>query len=124
MSKISTCFVLIVLLALVAGLSACSNKSAQEEMVVCGGCGAEIDKKDAKIVGNQLMCSVCAAKLEDHGEAESQPEQGTPVVCSVCGMKMAADQMTQVEERWVCSHCLPSVQEGSAQQPHGEGHDH
>jgi formylmethanofuran dehydrogenase subunit E len=120
LKKVAKIMLLAVLLGAIVLLAGCSGKKASAETVVCAGCGAEIAKTDAQVVGGKLVCAACAEKMmaaEPDTIAADAPQM---LICSVCGMKMPANEMVEIEGKLYCPHCVPGEHQ-TGEQP-AEGH--
>jgi len=106
--------VLLLGLALAAG---CYGDKAEE--ITCAGCGAELDAKDAKMVGGAMMCAACAEKKA------AEPVVARHDCAGGCGMTdWPEDQMTEHDGKWYCKGCAAKL-EGHDHDGHDhDGHDH
>jgi formylmethanofuran dehydrogenase subunit E len=119
----------IVLLAgtalLLLGLALAAGCTAEKaEAAKCAGCEAELDAKEAKMVGDAMMCAACAQKKAE------EPVVARHDCAGGCGMTdWPEDQMTEHDGKWYCKGCAVKLEaEGHEGHDHGEegheGHDH
>ncbi len=108
--------VLLLSMALAAG---CYGEKA--EAAKCAGCDAELDAKDAKMVGDAMMCAACAEKKAD------EPVVARHDCAGGCGIEdWPEDQMTEHDGKWYCKGCADKLEDhGHDHDGEGhEGHDH
>ncbi len=105
--------VMLLVLALTVG---CSGEKA--EASVCAGCGAEMDAKDATMMGDAMMCAGCAEKKAE------EPVVARHDCAGGCGMTdWPEDQMTAHDGQWYCKGCAANLPEGEAGSD-DDGHVH